>query len=689
MKFLLSITLTLVSLLLPVHQLSSMNLPGGAPGMPAGMPFAGAPEPGSFDEFFLNTIAGMSEQELEELAKLGEQIAKDMEAAGINVDDFLKEQLGEFPAQAPSMPKAAAEKIAVEAEPTMPEPEITAQKAEEVSGPLIPLDSEKKEQIDYILMAISEKIPELIRQSNNNAQYQDQLAPFVPDLITVNYFVRLLHQEKYLKYIGQENFAQLLANLKRLGSTLEQQEPLLFIPQEDLDSDDAFARLRVPKSASDQEIEKAYKKIVRTKNPARIQSDLEESGASAEKIKAEVAKAQKEFDKIETAYYTTQRIAKSHAAFKTILYTVSATCEPIIRDIQKLLKLYDPEALKIKEQQEKRAAEAKSLSLEASKKEAPQAPYVFDRAAFGYGNVIKEEPYMPHTPPSYQPSQMPQQESARLATGPSAPGGGKGAPSKEGAPSKGGEEKGKKPETPQEKKAKEKEEKAKEEAVKKKKEEKDQSLNMKIKLGQRKDMLERIAQYLDETPPTGQATRHKLFSDFTTYLATDDIIFPYTGQSSMTAFNKALEINQTISYVTQSLQVLTSDISRDMSTIPSKLKADYKKELAAAFKKFQDDYAKKKLSKLLGLKVDPVKKEVTIASDPKFNAQKISLEKKYAHFGFDEFGPSATQPGKSIVYDQDHEQIRMLNPQTVCFVGDIIDVYKKLADLITKDAPKK
>lgn len=676
-KYLISI-LTSISLLIPTSTLWGMNFPPAAPGFGG----AGAPEAGSFDEFFLNTISNMSEQELEELAKLGEQIARDMAAQGINVDEFLKEQLGEFPAGIPGA-QPAAQQPQKPSEPTIPTPEIKEEPAEETEvRPLVALAADKKEQIDYILMTIAEKIPELIRQANNNVQYQEELAPFVPDLITVNYFVRLLRQEKYFKYIGQETFAQLFEDLKRLSNVLESQEPLLFTDENQEAIDDAFARLHVSKSASMQEIEKAYKKMVRSTNPARIQSDLEESGASLEKIAAEVERAQKQFDKIETAYYTTQRIAKSHAAFNSIVKTVAATSSAIIKDTQKLLKLYDPEALKIKEEHEKRAAEAKALAIEAGKKEAPQAPYVFDRNAFNYGPPAQREaPAFQPSAPSYKPSSQEQQEGGGRFGGinkPSAPGA-----------AKGPEGEAKKPATPQEKKAAEKEKKEKEELQKKKVEKKDQDLQVKIRLNGRREALERIASYLDETPPSQSDARYKLFADFEKYLTADDIKPPYSNPAAISALTKADEMDKTITYLAQSLQLFKNDVTRDMNSIPKNLKDMYKKELQKIFTKYQDDYFKKKLAKLLDIKVDRLKKEVS------FGQKKLAIpnnEKKYIYFGFDDFAPSQTQPGKSVVYDKDHDALRALNfnPGTqgpVDPVADLTEVYKQIVDLM-KDTKK-
>lgn len=648
-----------------------MNFPPGG---------ADAPEPGSFDEFFLNTIANMDEKELEELAKLGEQIAKDMEAQGIDVDEFLRDQLGGDMPTMPQMPSKTTEPAQTPEPSPTPIPTEKEPSAEELRAPK--LDKDKQAQIAYLLRVITEKLPELQRQAANDISYQEDLEVWNSDIDNVLYFAQLLRQARYAKYLVLDEFQELFSGLNQLSTVLEQQEPRLYIPDPELEHHDPFARLGLPKRATTQEIEQAYRKAIRKTNPARVQSDLEEAGITGKELKEKIKKAEKQFAKIEKAYYETQRRAKSRMAFNTILQTFFFTLENILKDMQKLLKAYDPEALKIKEEQEKRQAEAKQLAEEAARKEPPYAPYVFDQPTFDY-TPPTEERYIPPTPPSYDyPNTQEQARTPQPATfGSSAEREGSQAP----------QEKKEKKLTPKEKEQKAKETKEKELKKKEKADVKQQELEVKIKLASRKESFEKLAQFFNEIPTTQKDKRLKLFANFDKYLTTNDITPPYDKGKSLANLTRAAEINQAIENLSTSFQGLKADIARDLASIPEGPKKKYKKDLKDIYTKYNDNYFKKDLKELLKIKVDRVKKELISFDGKKYDrSHPISKEKKYLHFGINEYPASTATPGANSLDDPENQVIKNMNfnprtQQAFDLVARVTELYKQLDELITKN----
>lgn len=666
--------------------------------MPSAMPTIPNPAKGqSFDEFFFDTIANMTPDELDELAKIGEQIAEDMEKQGIDVDKFIEDQLKEL--SQPSQPVPAKEKAEeVKETKAVPKPITepkTSEKEELVKTPVV--DEEKQKVIYTALGVIIEKIPEIMRQVFEDRKLKREFEPLVHDVQDLGYYAYVMRQQKLLKFIATPEFARLYENITLLGSLVEEQESLLFTPEPGLE--DPYTVLGVSKTADQAHIENAYRRLLRKHNPERVLLDLDEEGVTAAERELALKEADAAFKEIEDAYYDTQRIEKSRSAFAAIKDGFERYVQPIIQDARKLLQSYEPEALALKEEQERREKEAKALAKEAGQKEAPYAPAVFE-FNFPTGFLGEKDSYGSASSGGYPYPYGGGYGGGSYGDGQGGKSSGFVAPGGGGHPSSGSAGGGtagkevdkntKKDEgKPAGKGADKTKDKAEQDEQKKKQKAQDEAAEFALKLTLRKEEFDRIGAYLNEayssTTPT--VKRLSLFKDFSSkYLAADDIAKPYTSSATLLT---AAQINKTLEELTKRLKTLNSDITRDAAKLSGDKKAAFKEKMKEAMDTITKDYFEKDMKELVGMKVALASRDITFLNAQKplvlhipdsADANPIKKEKLYLHFGINAF---------DNIKDVDNAPILNLNPldanrQGTNFVGDFIASYNKLKDFLKK-----
>jgi curved DNA-binding protein CbpA len=660
-----------------------------APDMPLALPEPTKDQP--FDEFFFDQIAKMSPEELDELAKIGEQIAKDMEAQGIDVDKFIEDQLRELSQPQPSPTQGPTKEKQDEVKVTTPSPKPTVETKKDESKEevlQVPVDQEKEKKLLLSLSVCIEKIPEIMRQVLSSRHLTHLFKPLFADLEEFGYYAYSMRQPKLLKYGTTPAFVTLYDNITRLSSIIEEYEPLLFVA--DPATQDPYTVLGVSKTATSDQIERSYLRLLRKYNPERVISDLDEQDISDHMKEKALKKADKKFKEIEKAYYDIQRIEKARSAFEAIKQAFVQYINPILIDAHTLLQAYQPEALALKEAQDQREAEAKALAKEAGEKEAPYAPYVFEfkfPSTYGgdYGAGSNSKGY--YTPPSYPTASYGTEYTSGLGSTPYSPSYG-GTPSHAlaGSGSSGSS-------SSDGKKTDDKESKEQDKELEKKKKEKEKAkqeeTSFAIKLTLRKEVLDKIAAYLDDTYD-GKNKRSSLFTNFYTYLETDDIkedpytTQPYDSPATLAALIKPAALNTTLDVLsTIFIKPLVEDLNRDIGSLSGDKKNQFKEKMREAVDKITKDYIKKSMPDLLDMTINfsavpreliyATGKRVVLAVPDKSRKNAIKAEKLYLHFGVNAFDFPSAPPA-----------IAMYNPTATNFVATFVDGYKKLLEVVKK-----
>lgn len=323
-------------------------------------------------ELFSQIFENMDEKTLEALAQIGEEYIKEMEAQGKDPYEIFREPM------IPATPPAAVTKPI---EPKIP-----------TGHPIILMPPAKTKEMRLILQELADQIERIARKAESDREFADALKPWKYHFEDIVYFAHQIEQEKIVNYLFDKDFDTLLSSIKELHQTLGMLEPQFYVPEISIDADKSYGILGVTSRTPFPEIQLAYQNLLREKSPALIKKQLE--GKPIDELGVALDINEDQLNAVNKAYQTILTREQSKQTLGSILQAVQKAIytQEFITNAKKLLQKYEPEALKIKEEQEKRQSAARKEQEEAIKRRPPLAPRVFEPA---FGRVGGDLGYTP------------------------------------------------------------------------------------------------------------------------------------------------------------------------------------------------------------------------------------------------------------------------------------------------------
>ena len=256
------------------------NMPPSMPGGGAMLPMPSQQEMQEIQKF-LDTL---SPEELDELAKIGEEIIQTAEKEGRPLfgpapDDKQKPQ--------PSKPKTVT--------PTT-KPQEQAKPKERV------LSSKEKARIQRILSGLIESIASIRQKATSDEILLQLITPLNTTLNDLTYYLNVVNYSKHLVQLTSKEFTPLNDNLRKLYEQIDEIDSQLNVPE--------------------------------------IEMSKKQSSDDLKKNRNEIKQAEKTINKFTSIIETT--IKQKH----------------VLMDLERLVKKYEPEALKIKKEQEEKEKKA-------------------------------------------------------------------------------------------------------------------------------------------------------------------------------------------------------------------------------------------------------------------------------------------------------------------------------------------
>lgn len=331
------------------------------PQLPAGFDPGKEPSPEEMEAFFQELLSNMDPETIERLNKLGEEINRRAEEAGVNPIEYA-EKIGK-----------EAEKLGVdpfeyvfEHDKKQPEPTVTVDK----SPAAAPLKKDEKQtesrqldltrigQMKFVLDSLIDKLTTIKHKTAADQRARDMMLEIryaLEDLLSYFYTIRT---EQMLTYVIDKEFENLYQALMMFENELSYLEPRLELADFSLEGTiSPYSLLRVNRSSSPHAIKQAYENALKTKKAGTP-----------------------EYKELVEAY---QAIVKQEEALAVVAHVIDSIAQTaykrnVIEDIKKLLKKHEPEALKKKEEQEKLEAKARQEQEEAGRRRPPFSIPAFD-----------------------------------------------------------------------------------------------------------------------------------------------------------------------------------------------------------------------------------------------------------------------------------------------------------------------
>ncbi len=326
--------------------------PGGKPALPPGM---SEEELKMFTEF----IDSLDQETIDALTAIGEEIIKEADELGIDPFEYIELQA--------KMQQDFEEQQ--KKKPSGPQPE-KAKVEKPVSTTVAPLAEAQTAQ--DVFAGIAKIIPIIMQKTVSDINLSNDILPFKYRLDDLVFYFTKLSDQKMLKYLNDPSFAPLIDNAKKLYKELMQLNEQFAPAEFSLEGEDAYEILNVSRSATPNEIVQAYDKITKITDPDTLELQLIKDGKSDQDIKTEVEKAKKIFDSINRAYDTLRAKEESKYLLDRMLDAISNAIDTnkVIEQARTVLQKYEPEALKLKQEQEKVEAEARKKQEAFIKKRA-------------------------------------------------------------------------------------------------------------------------------------------------------------------------------------------------------------------------------------------------------------------------------------------------------------------------------
>lgn len=377
--------------MLPDGTPSMAGLPGGMPPLPEGVSEADFQ---SMVDEISKQLEKMSPEEIEKLQKEAEEMLVNSGVSREEIESFKQGAAAGFPGEFPQ-PMAAPQVPAAVPAPVMQRPvqqEILPAGKSEL--PSIVSETEVSQLLKSIVRSAT-KLREQIALSDA----LKTLRPWRQSLDDIIFYVKVFDsKQEHRKRLATKEFATLYTLLKRFNMILEDQEQHLGGTVEEVsEEENPYDILRIPQTASDEEIEEAAQELLAEKDPKTLQKRLTEEGASELDIKRQVQSARTARAQIMDAYEKvtpketraqTDRRLKAQREQKKVSETAlrsAATAlnngfsqinAQLARAAEEFLKKYEPaELARKKEMDAAEAKQRKEQEARAQLKPSP-APYL-------------------------------------------------------------------------------------------------------------------------------------------------------------------------------------------------------------------------------------------------------------------------------------------------------------------------
>ncbi|MGE0010310.1 MAG: hypothetical protein AB7F19_07305 [Candidatus Babeliales bacterium] len=339
-----------------------------------------------------------------------EKLMKEMEQSG-ELDVLMKEleQSGELDniidAMIKSTPQEFMQNLEQEIEKeraAMPAPApeeeapapLVATKPSTPMTPIMQVDKSKLKQVQALLGSIVSKIASLRQKAATRTAVQRELNPWEYILNDIAYYLTTIQDENLAKYIQQPEFASFYDHLVSLNASLSVDEPRVQVEEMlDIDFVDPYQILGFATSnISKAEVDKRYTELATQKNPFAIKDKLKRQGLAPAELEAQFKIAQQDYNEIFDAYKRIEQKETSAQAFLALLQALHTAVykHMIIEDAKKLLRQFDPEALKLKEAQEAKEKEARDYRAKVASQPIQFLPPIFDWPSFGDRRTDRE-----------------------------------------------------------------------------------------------------------------------------------------------------------------------------------------------------------------------------------------------------------------------------------------------------------
>jgi curved DNA-binding protein CbpA len=358
---------------------------GSAPG---GSPFNQMPAPTEKEmEEIINFLNSAPPEVIEQLSRAGEEMLASMtdeelreaapflESMNVNPEEIREEAR-----------RAVAQRTTTEVPATPIEPRETYQPP----TPTTPIIPEKPKvsvgevrQTSALVQGIIEDLSALRQKAASIREVHEMVRPWLQDLRELMYYLRVIDRHDYHERLAESNYQRLLKTLHALHGALKTELPDIVLPADLFVESGPYDILGVRPSASEADIDKAYKKLAEKYNPSIIEKKLQSEGISEKDIKRQVKAATLNFEVIEDAYEQLkdkksreqvdrvltsqqtalqQKINQASNALKSITRALSQAIysDDLLGDLERFLAAFAPQQLALKKELE--AAEKKRLA---------------------------------------------------------------------------------------------------------------------------------------------------------------------------------------------------------------------------------------------------------------------------------------------------------------------------------------
>ncbi len=286
-------------------------------------------------------IDSLDQETLDALNAIGEEIIKEADELGIDPFDYIQLQA--------QMQQEYEDKAAKE----------TTEKGKVTPGVIQPTAEAQTAQ--DIFKGIAKVVPAIMQKAASDINLSNDLLPFKYRLDDLVYYCTRLADEKMLKYLADPNFKELIDTTRNLYKALTTLNEQFAVAEFSLEGENPYEVLDISRSASQDEIVAAYDKLLKIIDPDTLELQLIKNGKTDEEIKKEVEKANARLESVNNAYGLLRSKEEATYILNKILDAVSEAVDTkkMLEQATKILQLHEPEALKLKKEQEKLEAEAR------------------------------------------------------------------------------------------------------------------------------------------------------------------------------------------------------------------------------------------------------------------------------------------------------------------------------------------
>lgn len=304
-------------------------------------------------KMFTEFIESLDQETLDALNAIGEEIIKEADELGIDPFDYIQLQAQ---AQQEFEEKSAKDK-SEKAKPSQPVTQQTTAEAQTAQE---------------LFKGIAKVIPEIIQKAASDINLSNDILPFKYRLDDLVYYCTRLADEKMLKYLSDPTFKELIESARTLYKALTTLNDQFIVSEFNLEGENPYEILGIAQSASQDDIVAAYDKLLKIIDPDTLELQLIKNGKSDDEIKKEVQSAHKRLESVNNAYEVLRSKEEASFLLNKILDAVSEAVDSkkLLEQAAKLMQLHEPEALKLKKEQEKIEAEARKAQDSFIKKRA-------------------------------------------------------------------------------------------------------------------------------------------------------------------------------------------------------------------------------------------------------------------------------------------------------------------------------